>query len=84
MGVAVAVIASLVFLGWIIYRAIRGRSLKAHVVTYGLSCVAGAYTFAFFLSLDLQQLVKVLVSILLGVALIILAALIQRRKASKP
>ena len=84
MGVAVAVIASLVFIGWIIYRAIRGRSLKAHVVTYGLSCIAGAYTFAFFLSMELPQLIKVLVSILLGLALIILAALLQRRKASKP
>ena len=84
MGVAVAVIASLFFIVWIIYRAIRGRSLKAHVVTYGLSCVAGAYTFAFFLSLDIPQLIKILVSILLGLSLIILAAVLQRRKAGSP
>lgn len=83
MGIAVAVIASLVFLGWIVYRAIRGRSLKAHIVSYGLACAAGAYTFAFFLSMDLPQLLKVLVSILLGIALIVLAALVQRRKASR-
>ena len=84
MGIAVAVIASLVFIAWIIYRAIKSRSLKAHVVTYGLACVAGAYTFAFFLSLDIPQLIKILVSILLGMSLIVLAAILQRRKARNP
>ena len=83
MGVAVAVIASLFFIGWIIYRILKRHSLTAHVVMYGLSCVAGAYTFAFFLSVDVPQLVKILVSILLGVALIVLAALLQRRKLGK-
>ncbi len=84
MGIAVAVIASLFFIGWIIYRILKRHSLKAHVVMYGLSCVAGAYTFAFFLSLDIPQLLKILASLLLGVALVILAALIQRRQPQKP
>ena len=83
MGIAVAVIASLFFIGWIIYRILKRHSLKAHVVMYGLSCVAGAYTFAFFLSLDLPQLVKILVSILLGISLTILAGMLQRRKTDK-
>ena len=84
MATAVAVLASLAFIGWIIYRAVKGKSLKAHVVTYGVACVAGAYTFAFFLSMDIPQLVKILVSILLGMALIVLAALLQRRQPGKP
>ena len=84
MGIAVAVIASLFFISWIIYRILKRHSLKAHVVMYGLSCVAGAYTFAFFLSLDIPQLIKILASLLLGVALVILAALLQRRQPHKP
>lgn len=78
----VAVLASLAFIGWLIYRAVKGKpfTLKAHTVTYGLACVAGIFTFAFFLDMEIPQLVKVLVSILLGMALIVLAAIIQRRR----
>ena len=83
MVTAVAILASLAFIGWIIYRAVRGKSLKAHVVTYGVACVAGAFTFGFFLSMDIPQLVKIVVSILLGMALIVLAAYLQRRQLSK-
>ena len=82
MVTAVAVLASLAFIGWLIYRAVRGKPFKAHNITYGLACVAGAYTFAFFLSMDIPQLIKIVVSILLGMALIVLAAYLQRRKAS--
>jgi len=85
MATAIAVLASLVFIGWLIYRAVKGRQIKAHTVSYGLACIAGVYTYAFFLSMDIPQLVKVVVSILLGVALIIVAAYFQRRRQpSKP
>jgi len=80
MATAIAVLASLVFIGWLIYRAVKGRQIKAHTVSYGLACIAGVYTYAFFLSMDIPQLVKVVVSILLGVALIIVAAYFQRRR----
>ena len=83
MATAVAVLASLAFIGWLIYRAVRGKPFKAHNITYGLACVAGAYTFAFFLSMDIPQLIKIVVSILLGMALIVLAAYLQRRQASR-
>ena len=83
MAVTVAVLASLAFIGWLIYRAVRGKLFKAHNITYGLACVAGAYTFAFFLSMDISTLVKILVSILLGMALIVLAAYLQRRQMSR-
>jgi hypothetical protein len=80
--IVVAVLASLAFIGWLIYRAVKGKpfTLKAHTVTYGLACVAGVFTFGFFLSMDIPQLVKVMVSIFLGMVLIVLAAYLQRRR----
>ncbi len=79
---AVAILASLAFIGWLIYRAVKGKRLKAHNITYGLACVAGLYTFVFFLNMDIPQLIKIVVSIFLGMVLIVLAAYLQRRKAS--
>jgi len=84
MAVAVAVLASLAFIGWIIYRAVKEKSVKAHFVSYGLAVIAGVFTFAYFLSMDLPQLIKIVVSILLGIILIIVAALYQRRIAGRP
>ncbi len=83
MVAAVAVLASLAFIGWIIYRAVKVKSVKAHMVSYGVAVVAGVYTYAYFLSLDLPQLIKIVVSILLGIILIIIGALYQRRVASR-
>ena len=80
MATAVAVLASLAFIGWLIYRAVKGRQVKAHTITYGISVVTGIFTLAFFLSMDIPQLVKVVVSILLGAALIVLSAYLQRRR----
>jgi len=80
MATAIAVLASLAFIGWLIYRAVKGRPFKAYIVTYGVACVAGVFTFAFFLSMDIPQLIRVVVSILLGIALIVLAAYLQRRR----
>lgn len=84
MLIAVAVIASLAFIGWIVYRAVRSRPFKAHTVAYALACVAGVFTYAFFLSMDILQLVKVVVSIMLGAALVVFAAYLQRRRLGKP
>lgn len=85
MLTAVAVLASLAFIGWLISRAVRGKTIKAHVVAYAIACVAGVYTLAFFLSMDIPQLLKIVVCILLGMVLIVIAALLQRRRQpSKP
>ncbi len=82
---AVAILASLVFIGWLIYRVVKGRQVKAHNITYGVACIAGVYTFVFFLSMEIPQLIKIVVAILLGAALIVLAAYLQRRRQpSKP
>ena len=83
MVTAVAVLASLAFIGWIIYRAVKVKSVKSHMVSYGVAVVAGVYTYAYFLSLDIPQLIKIVVSILLGIILIIIGALYQRRVASR-
>jgi hypothetical protein len=80
MATAIAILASVAFIGWLIYRAVRGRQVKANHITYGITVITGIFTYGFFLSMDILQPVKILVSILLGMALIVLAAFLQRRR----
>ncbi|MFH1003369.1 MAG: hypothetical protein V1780_04415 [Chloroflexota bacterium] len=80
MATAVAVLATLGFLGWLIYRAVRGRTVRAHNITYGIAVVTGIFTYAFFLTMDIPQLVKIVLSIIFGILLIFLAAYLQRRR----
>ena len=77
--IAVAIIGSLAFIGWIIWRAARRKTIKAHLVSYILACVSGVLTLTFFLSMDMPEIVKILVSIMLGGVLIFIAAWFQRR-----
>jgi vacuolar-type H+-ATPase subunit I/STV1 len=82
--IVIVVLAALAFIGWIIYRAVRGRfSIKAHHVSYGVAVVAGVFTYAYFLSMDFSELIKIVASILLGIILIVTAALYQRRIAGR-
>ncbi|MBI4304118.1 MAG: hypothetical protein HY665_07265 [Chloroflexi bacterium] len=82
--ITIGILTTLAFIAWLIYRAIKVRQVKAHHVSYGISIITGIFTFAFFLSMNLPPLVKILVSIVVGIALIIAAANIQRRRqASK-
>ncbi len=84
---AIAILAALALFGWLIYRAVKGKpfKVKAHTIIYAVACVAGLFTIAFFLSMDIPELIKIVVSILLGVALIVVAAyLLQRRQPDKP
>jgi hypothetical protein len=76
---AIAVIGSLAFVGWLIWRAVKRKPIKAHLVSYILACIAGVFTFTFFLSMDLPEVVKILASIILGGVLIFIAAWFQRR-----
>lgn len=80
MLTAIAVLLSLAFIGWLIWWAVKRKPIKAHMVMYGLSCVAGIYTLAFFLSMDISRMVKILVCIVLGAILIFLAAYMQRQR----
>lgn len=81
--VTLAILASLGLIAWLIVRAIKRRSFSAHTVAYALAILAGVFSYAFFLSMDLPQLVKILVSILLGAALIFLAAYLQLRRRTR-
>jgi hypothetical protein len=78
-AIAVAIIGSLAFIVWLILRAIRAKSIKAHIVCYGISLLAAVFTYAYFLSLDVHHIIKVVISIVLGVVLIFIAARHQSR-----
>jgi tryptophan-rich sensory protein len=80
MLIALAVLLSLALIGWLIYRAAKKRQIKAHLVLYWLSALSGIFTLAFFLTMDIPRIAKILVCIVLGAALIFLAAYYQRRK----
>jgi len=83
MLATVTVLASLGVIAWLIYRAARRKAIKAHMVAYAVACVTGVFTLAYFLSMDIPQLIKIVVSIFLGIALIVIAAFLQRRQPSK-
>jgi len=80
--ITIAVFATLGLIGWLIFRAVKGRHVKANHITYGICLVTGIFTYGFFLSMNIPQLVKILLSIILGIILIILAALLQRRQTT--
>ncbi len=77
--IAVAVVGALAFIGWLSWMGARRKPIKAHLVSYVLSCIAGVFTFAFFLTMDLPKLAKILASIVLGAILIFVAAFYQGR-----
>ncbi|MCX6011482.1 MAG: hypothetical protein NT134_04425 [Chloroflexi bacterium] len=78
-----AILLLLALIGWIIYRAAKIKAIKAHVVMYWLSALAGIFTIAFFLSMDIERMIKILVCIVLGAVFIFLAAYLQRRRQPK-
>ena len=83
MVIAVAVLASLAFIGWLIYRGVKQKQVKAHAISYALASLAGIYTLAFFIEMAIPQLIKIVVSIVLGAALIVVAAYLQHRQPQK-
>ncbi len=80
MLTAVAVLASLALIGWLIYRGVRQKPIRAHHVVRAIAYLTGLFTYAYFLSMDFPLLIKVVVSIVLGAALIVLGATLQRRR----
>jgi hypothetical protein len=83
MVIGIAILAALAFIGWLIVRAFRSKSIKAHSISYGLAIVAGVFTYGYLLSLDFPQLVKIVVSIIVGIILIIFGAFYSRRVARR-
>jgi tryptophan-rich sensory protein len=80
MLIVIAVLLSLALIGWLIYRAVKKKSIKAHLILYWLSALSGIFTLGFFLTMDIPRIAKILVCIVLGAALIFLAAYSQRRR----
>jgi len=79
MLIAVGIILSLAFIGWLIWHAARRKAIKAYMAMYGLSSVAGIFTLAFFLSMDISKMIKILACIIFGGILIYLASRLQQR-----
>ncbi len=84
MLAAIAVLLSMAFAGWLIWLAAKRRPIRAYMIMYALSWLTGVFAIAFFLSIDIDRMLKILVSIVLGAILIILAANIQRRQPGQP
>jgi len=80
LAIFLAVLLILALIGWIIYRAAKIKAIKAHVVMYWLSALSGLFTLAFFLTMDIERIIKILVCIVLGAVFIFLAAYLQRRR----
>jgi len=81
MLTAVAVLASLALVGWLVYRAVRQKPINAHTIVRALAYLTGLFTYAYFLTMDIPLLIRVVVSIVLGAVLIVIGATIQRRRA---
>lgn len=81
--VAIGILLGLAFIGWLIWMAVKRKPIKAYMVMYALSWLTGIFTIAFFLSMDIDRMIKILVSIVLGAIFITLAASMQRRQANK-
>ena len=82
MLTAIGIILSLIFVGWLTWRAAKRKSIKAYMAMYGLACLTGVFTLAFFLSMDINKMVKILICIVLGGVLIYIAARLQQRAKS--
>ncbi|MFH1638711.1 MAG: hypothetical protein ABIB93_00065 [Chloroflexota bacterium] len=82
MLVGFVVMLTMLFIGWLIFRALSGKLPSAHVIMYLLSVLTGIYTFTFFLSMEINLIIKVIFSIMTGIILIFGAILLQRRLTS--
>ncbi len=82
MVIALAVLAALGFIAWLIVRAVRNKPFKAHFISYGIAIVAAVFTYGYFLNMDIPQFVKIVGSIILGVILIFIGAFYQRHKTA--
>jgi tryptophan-rich sensory protein len=79
MLIPVSIILSSGFVGWLIWRAVKKKPIKVHLVMYGLSVLTGILSIVFFMTMDLPTIAKVIGAIALGGVLIFLAARMQRR-----
>lgn len=79
---AIAIILSLAFIGWLIQRAAKKKRITAHIVMYGLCCGASIFTIAFFMTMDIPKMAKIVACIVIGLILVFVAARWQQRAKS--
>lgn len=78
--IPVTVILSVSFVGWLIWRAVKKKPIRIHLVMYGLSGLTAIISIVFFMTMDIPTIAKVLGAIALGVVFIFLGARMQRRR----
>jgi len=83
MLIALAVILAAGFVGWLIWRALKGKQIKIYLVMYGLSTLSGIYSIIYFMNMDVPTVAKVLTAIILGGVLIWIAARRQSQTQKK-
>jgi hypothetical protein len=81
--VFILILALIGFVVWGIIRVVKNKSIKAHNIAYVLAILSGIVTYGYILSLDFPTLIKIVASIFLGIILIILGALNERRRTAK-
>ena len=58
MFIAVAISLAVGFVGWLIWRAVKGKQIKVHMVMYGLCIISGIFTIVFFMNMDIPTIAK--------------------------
>ena len=80
MIMMLAIWLSVGFVGWLVWRAVKGKPIQVHLVMNGLAALTSICAIAFFMTMDIPTIAKVLTAIILGAVLIVIAARQQRRR----
>lgn len=80
MFAGVVALLTMVFIAFLIFQALSGRFPRLHVILYLLSALSSAGTLIYFLSMGISFILKVAVSIALGITLILIATSLKRRR----
>ncbi len=83
MLAGIAALLAMVFVAYLIFRALNGNFPPLHFVFYMLSGLIALYAFIYFLSTDLSFIIKVTVSVILGLVLVLIATALQRRNRTR-
>lgn len=81
MFAGIAALLGMVFIAFLIFQALNGNFPKIHTIFYLLSAGTALYAFIFFLSIDLNLIIKIAVSVILGIALVTLGTMLRRPRA---
>ena len=83
MLTAIAILLSVALVVWLVWRAVHNQPIRLHLVMNLLAALTSIFTIAFFMTMNIPTIAKVLAAIVIGGILIFLAARQQRREAEK-